>query len=387
MIAIIGAGIGGLTTALAFEKFGIDYHIYEKAEALNEVGAGIWLAPNALQVFDWLDILPRIQQVGNTIDRITLGLSDLTPLSDTAQDLVKEKFGYSTIAIHRATLQKILFDLVPKDKKSLGKAFSSYGYVGDSLLKMSFQDGTEVYAEKIVGADGIHSAVRKMIFPESETRYSGQTCWRGVANISLAPDFKQRGLELWGGKYRFGISQISADQVYWFAVGVSEAKQPMEADVKAFLLETYKDFIPLVTTMIEATAEENIIKNDISDLLPLEKWYTDDVLLIGDAAHATTPNMGQGGAQAIEDAFALAHIMMKYPENEVFEVFQKARYKKVNQIVKQSWTTGQLAHWSYGRRVRNLLMKSVPKKLLLKKMMEMYTIESLDALSLKKGMS
>ena len=122
--SIIGAGIGGLTTGLAFEKKGINYHIFERFITSNEVGAGIWLSPNALQVFEYLDLLDAIKEKGNSIDRITIGKPDLTPISDNPQDFIKAKFGYSAIAIHRAELQKILIDKLPKGKKSYALSFT-----------------------------------------------------------------------------------------------------------------------------------------------------------------------------------------------------------------------------------------------------------------------
>ena len=127
---IIGAGIGGLATALAFENKGIDYQIFEKANKLDEVGAGVWLAPNALQVLDSLNVLKEVISYGNIINRITIGKQDLSPISDSKQDFVKEKFGFSTIAIHRAILQKILFDKVPKEKV--------FGFLNSQALSFFF---------------------------------------------------------------------------------------------------------------------------------------------------------------------------------------------------------------------------------------------------------
>ncbi len=185
MYTIIGAGIGGLTTALAFEKKGIEYQIFEKAAALNEVGAGIWLAPNALQVLQSLDVLDAVQLKGNSIDRITIGKQDLSPLSDSLQDTIKEKFGFTTVAIHRATLQKLLFDKIPKEKMFLNKGFHSFNELESGKLEVFFNDNSKTETNFLIGADGINSRVRKQLFPESRKRYSGQTCWRGVAEMEL----------------------------------------------------------------------------------------------------------------------------------------------------------------------------------------------------------
>ncbi|WP_271711708.1 FAD-dependent monooxygenase [Marinigracilibium pacificum] len=174
--SIIGAGIGGLSIALAFEKLGIDYHIYEKSPVLNEVGAGIWLAPNALQILEYLNLLEEVKSTGNSIDRITIGKRDLTPISDTDQQFVKEHFGYSSIAIHRAKLQNLLFNKIPSSKITLGKGFKSYEELADQKLKITFEDNSQAITDFIIGADGIKSKVRNQLFPDSQIRYTGQTC-------------------------------------------------------------------------------------------------------------------------------------------------------------------------------------------------------------------
>ena len=376
MYTIIGAGIGGLTTALAFEKKGIPYQIFEKAAELNEVGAGIWLAPNALQVLQSLDILDAVIAVGNSIDRITIGKSDLSPLSDSLQDFIKAKFGYSTIAIHRANLQKLLFDKIPKEKMFLNKGFHSFNELESGKIEVFFNDNSKTETNFLIGADGINSRVRKQLFPESRKRYSGQTCWRGVVDIKLEEKYAHRGYELWENQVRFGISKIAKDKVYWFAVVLATQNNKVDTTlVKEKLLNLFSDFDPLILKLISETAVNQIFKNDINDLNPLAKWHKNNVCLIGDAGHATTPNMGQGGAQAIEDAYYLSNLIAKNLDENVFELFQQKREKKVNLVVNQSWSTGKMAHWKYGQSIRNFLLKNVPKKIIEKKMIEMYQID------------
>ncbi len=373
---IIGAGIGGLTTALAFEKKGIEYQIFERAAELNEVGAGIWLAPNALQALERLDILEEVKLNGNSIDRITIGKQDLSPLSDSLQDTIKEKFGFTTVAIHRAKLQKLLFDKIPKDKMFLNKGFKSFKELDSGKIEVVFNDNSKTETQFLIGADGINSKVRKQLFPDSRKRYSGQTCWRGIVDMKLDEKHAHRGYELWGNQVRFGISKIAKDKVYWFAVVLSSPNgKDDKVLVKEKLLKMFADFNPLVTKLIGLTSVANILRNDIYDLEPLLKWHKNNICLIGDAGHATTPNMGQGGAQAIEDAHYLSNLIVENSDENVFELFQQKRQKKVDLVVNQSWTTGKMAHWKYGKGLRNFLLKNVPKKIIEKKMIELYTIE------------
>ncbi len=372
MHAIIGAGIGGLTTALAFEKLNIDYQIFEKSENSNAVGAGIWLAPNALKVYEWLGILEQIQQSGNAINRITVTDKNLDHITDSAQSEAVQKFGFSTVAIHRVALQKVLLDNIPQHKIHWNKSLLKYEESNDNI-HLFFKDGSTTKATHIIGADGINSEVRKQLFPESKIRYSGQTCWRGITSHNIDSEFNHRGIEMWGDKIRFGLSKVSANQTYWFAVAKSEAfqKDDME-NLKKELLKKYKNYHSVVTSLIENTSIDNIIRNDIIDLKPLKKWYSNNVCLIGDAGHATTPNMGQGGAQAIEDAYFLANSIAN--GDNPFKKFQDKRFKKVNSIVQQSWYTGKIAHMGIGSGVRNFIFKSMPKSLIDKKMNEVYQL-------------
>ena len=376
MYTIIGAGIGGLTTALAFERKEIPYQIFEKAPELNEVGAGIWLAPNALQVLESLKVLKDVFDKGNSIDRITIGKSDLSPISDSNQDFIKAKFGFTTIAIHRADLQKLLFDKIPKEKIFLNKGFHSFKELNSENIEVMFDDNTSIETKYLIGADGINSKVRNQLFPESCTRYSGQTCWRGVVEIELDKKYAHRGFELWGNQIRFGISKISRNKVYWFAVILAEKNSKEDTSlVKEKLLELFSNFHPLILDLISKTEVNQIIKSDINDLKSLSKWYKNNVCLIGDAAHATTPNMGQGGAQAIEDAYYLSNLISGNINENIFELFQKKRQNKVSLVVNQSWSTGKMAHWKYGQNVRNFLIKNMPKRIIEKKMIEMYQLD------------
>ncbi|WP_025743512.1 FAD-dependent monooxygenase [Aquimarina pacifica] len=374
--AIVGAGIGGLITALAFEKNNIAYQLFEKAPKLNEVGAGIWLAPNALQVLEYLGLFEEVKRKGNTIDQITLGKSDLSPLYDTRQNYVKDTLEYATIAIHRAELQKLLLEKIPPEKIHMGKEFNSFERLDTGKVKIKFADNTATEADFLIGADGIHSKVRKQLFPESSIRYSGQTCWRGVAAIELDKEYKNRGIELWGDQIRFGISKIAKNKVYWFAVVLDAPHLKDNKDrIHQKLLRLYADFHPIVGELISSTPVDKILRNDIIDLKPLDNWYNGSICLIGDAGHATTPNMGQGGAQAIEDAYYLSDLIKKQPNTNVFNLFQEKRKEKVSTIVQQSWTTGKMAHWKYGQGLRNFLLKNMPKKVLEKKMMKLYQID------------
>jgi len=377
-IAIIGGGIAGLTTALALEKLKIDYHVFEASPEINEVGAGIWLAPNALQVLEWLGLLQEIQGLGNEIEGMTLSDHKMQAFVGAISANIKAKFGFSTVAIHRAKLQRLLASKIPSSKLSLGKKFSAM-INKDEGKEIRFQDGTSHIADALIGADGIHSAIRKMILPHSKVRYSGQTCWRGVSHTSLGNELQHKAYEMWGHGIRFGYSAIDTEKVYWFAVKKSARNQRDNVKtVKKELLDLYEAYHPLVHKLIAATPDEKILRNDIIDLRPMKTWYKEDICLIGDAGHSTTPNMGQGGAQAIEDAYYLSQLLDRHSDHrEAFQMFYKLRRKKVNEIVKRSWMTGKVAHWENFVGFRNWIFKITPDAAMERQLMKVYELKTL----------
>lgn len=372
---IVGGGISGLTTALAFEKLGIEYELYEAAPELNEVGAGIWMASNAMQVFGWLGIATQIQQQGMCLEHVEVADQNFRAISTTDQQILIDTLGYAIVSIHRARLQQILFENLPKQRVHLGMAVSSVQQ-DDEKVTISFQDGSSIVSDALIAADGINSVVRNQLFPKSQLRYSGQTCWRGVAKIELPAALSKSCVESWGDQIRFGISMIGENEVYWFAViQAPYGEQDDNQDVKKKLMETYINFSEPVRSILEATPANKIIRSDISDLKPLARWSKDRVLLIGDAGHATTPNMGQGGAQGVEDAYYLAKALEKQPDpNLAFNEFEKFRKPKVNEIVSGSRNIGKLAHIKYGKRLRNFLMRLVPTALTNKQMIKLYSL-------------
>jgi 2-polyprenyl-6-methoxyphenol hydroxylase-like FAD-dependent oxidoreductase len=374
-ITIIGGGIAGLTTALALNKLGFQCEVYERAIQLNEVGAGIWMQPNALKVLNWLGLGTIVRQSGVLLDQVDITNSKLLPFKITVREVVQDDKGNKIVAIHRATLQKILNEALPKDTVKLGYEFNSLDY-SDNHVKISVGD-KEIATDLLIGADGINSKVRDNIFFNTSKRFSGQTCWRGISNIGLPKEFQNSGIESWGKKIRFGFSQISENQVYWFAVvNAKENGTDKTATIKSELQQIYKGFHPLVLKIIDQTKAEKIIRSDISDLKRLDKWYKDKVVLVGDAAHATTPNMGQGAGQGIEDAYYLANFLAKHTQIEqALQLFESTRREKVDYVVNNSWRFGQMAHSSFGQLVMKAIMKLTPDKAMKQQMNKLYSIQ------------
>lgn len=191
-------------------------------------------------------------------------------------------------------------------------------------------------------------------------------CWRGVTNYTLPKKYKNELNEAWGKGDRFGFVQIADNKTYWYALKTFKTKKE-EFSVNE--IETYfKTYHPIIRNIIGSTPKEQIHTSEISDLQPTKLWQKGNICLVGDAAHATTPNMGQGACQAIEDAYILTECLSKYEVKEAFKKFQKIRLEKAHKVVKVSWTIGKIAHLSNPISIvlRNQIMKLTPEKIIRK---------------------
>lgn len=381
-IAIIGGGITGLTTALALSKFGIKAKVYEKSPELNEIGAGVWLQPNAMRIMDLIGIKAEIESLGFTINKMEIANKNLVPFKEIKSNVVQDDYGNQTVAIHRGRLQKLLFEKV-SDSVVLGKDYSGFQKQGDQY-EISFKDGSTAKADIILGCDGINSKVRKSmpLLANANLRNSGQTCWRGITKFKLPDHLYSKGLENWGKNVRFGLSQISEEEVYWFAVARTKDLNNIDYSKKE-IAELFSNFNPLVKEIIESTDDKAIHKAELCDLERLFTWRDNEVYLLGDAAHATTPNMGQGACQGIEDAYYFSNLFHKMVKENLgsdltLKIFEYSRREKVDYIVKNSWRFGKAAHSPIGRGVLKTIMKLTPEKVMSNQMSKLYNIKEFN---------
>lgn len=380
-IAIIGGGITGLSTAVALKQQGLPCQVYERAEELNEVGAGIGLAPNAMLILDRLGLADSLRSLGEPVGEMAVTNAQLHAFltSGTPKGLSAR---HQTVFIHRARLQERLYQACAPDQVQLGAPYEGHRVEGGKIcVKVG---GKERRVDLLVGADGIHSAVRRRLFPSSKLRYSGQTCWRGVVKRTLPRELVGKVREAWGAGIRFGFGQIGQGEVYWFAVQKAAPGGKDEATgLVPRLCALFSDFHPIVRELIEHTLPEKIIRSDIHDLGRLSSWSQGAVALLGDAAHATTPNMGQGACQGIEDAWYFSHALARCEGiAQALEHFERSRRKKVDYVVNNSWRLGQAAHSRFGRTIMRGLMTVMPQTVAEKQMLRLVQVDEFDEGSL-----
>ncbi len=356
-VSIIGAGIGGLTTALTLKQHGVPVRVFEGAPVLKPVGAGIILANNAMQVFRQLGLAKKIAEAGNKISQLKITDAQLSSLSVADLAVYERKYGVSNTAIHRGELQRILASALGYEHIELAKRLIKIEKSGP--FHLTFEDGSTASSAVVLGADGIKSVLLKLLFSENTIRNAGQVCWRGICPLSLPEQYQGELNEAWGQGRRFGFVKINEKQVYWYALA-NAAYAHTEVDR---LGDLFREFHDLVATIIAATPREQLITSEITDLKPMQKWQHENVCLIGDAAHATTPNLGQGACQAVEDAYVLGKLLTAGTAlPDAFADYERLRKKKAHAIVRSSWNIGKLAHLDsrVGVWLRNTLLKSLP---------------------------
>lgn len=340
-IIISGAGIGGLTTALALQLRGHQVTVYERVTTVNSTGAGISLWPNAIKALNQIGVGGAIRARGTT-NRSGGILTHLgKTLVSTQTDDIEAQYGAPTIVIHRAVLSDILRNALFV-RPHYGVAVTHYTQ-DEQYVTVHLSNGTTLTADALIGADGLHSTIRQQWFPHIMPRYAGYTAWRGVCHFDHERVGKRWG-EWLGAGMRFGIAPLADNQIYWYATHNQPAEHMVASTERQYHLSTlFADWGIPVPAIIAATPSTGILQNDISDLPALPTWVNHRVALLGDAAHAMTPNLGQGGCQAIEDALVLAKSFQHYDDvPSALIAYQQARKRYVEDIVAQSRTIGTL---------------------------------------------
>ncbi len=370
-IAIIGGGIGGLTMALALKRVGLSFKVFEAANEIKAVGAGIGLGSNAMQVFRHLGIHDDVAAAGRRIAVMTITDAKFRPLSRMDLSRFEKQYELSNYAIHRADLHRVLAKAVGDEHIALNKRLKDIERTaaGFSLL---FEDGTINEVTHIIGADGIKSKVRETFFEKGILRDAKQLCWRGVLDAGLPALLDYNAFEAWGKGTRFGVVKVNSRQVYWYLL-IDEHLGTLESDVE----QLAKAFDPLAQDLVRNTDKEGLIKTRIYDLKSIESWSQKGICLIGDAAHATTPNLGQGACQAIEDAYVLGELLKNYDIDTSFQKYPQIRMQKAKSVVNLSWILGKVAHWRnpVGLALRNLLMRVAPERMNLKQLEVLFKLD------------
>ncbi len=365
-ILIAGAGIGGLTAACALRQAGFEVSVLERVPELRPVGAGITVQANAMLALRRLGLDGAVAAEGMALGLSQLRRNDGRVLASTSLTGLVRDLGAPSIALSRARLQRLLLEALGGGKLELGVAVEGFEDT-DATVALRLADGRSMDGAALIGADGLRSAVRAQLHGEVEPVYAGYTTWRGVAKDPgvVPPGYAN---EMWGRGLRVGFVGIGFGEVYWFAVSdAPPGGRDVPGRVRSDLLERFASFAEPVGQLIEATEEDAIVRTDIADRPPLSRWGAGRVTLLGDAAHPMTPNLGQGGCQAIEDAVVLAECLAAGTSIETgLRAYEDRRAARAQWFVAQSHSMGRVAQAS-GRLsswARNTALRLAPRRML-----------------------
>jgi 2-polyprenyl-6-methoxyphenol hydroxylase-like FAD-dependent oxidoreductase len=340
-LIVAGGGIGGMATALALHRAGLEVTVFERAPVFSEVGTGLSLWPNATRVLQSLGVLDEIAARGEAVTQFNLQRPDGSRISTIAMT------GYSTpaLCVHRADLHRALFRPLPARGLEAGQVMQSFTEDEDGVTAR-LASGREVRADGLIGADGINSVIRAQLHGAAPPVYRGYTIWRG-----LAPDpgglIRGHLSETWGAGQRFGIMPIGQGRICWYATRNGPAAQPDAPEGRqAEVLGLYRGWHRPITALIEATAPADILRNDARDRNALRPWGRGRVTLVGDAAHPITPNVGQGACLAIEDAAWLAKLLPETADVAgAFRAYERMRGARTDYIARQARRIGSIGQW------------------------------------------
>jgi salicylate hydroxylase len=318
-VIIIGAGIGGLTAALALLEAGRRVAVFERSAELGEVGAGVTITPNAAHVMEHLlgrDTMRRIGYVPAT-GAMKHGMTGAVLVDTRRGDAPRQQYGADYCQAHRADLHGALTAAVHSRDSGAIHLGACFAGIEESAGRVTarFRDGRTASGEILVGCDGIRSDVRQALWGEEQVSFTGYIAWRGLVPVTrldpatMTPDsaaFVGRGKTFTRYKVRQGtlLNYVAFSQRQTWV----EESWSVHADV-AEVQQEFAEFCPEVQQILAATPPENLFRWGLFDRQPLARWTRGRATLLGDAAHPMTPFLAQGAAMAIEDAMILARAM------------------------------------------------------------------------------
>jgi salicylate hydroxylase len=337
-IAIIGGGIGGLGAALSLWRAGLDVHVYEQAHALREVGAGIQVSPNASRVLHGLGLADELAKLGvrplaSHQRRWDDGRTLLkTPLGDT----VVAVFGYPHYQSHRADVLSMLIGALPPERLHIGHRLVAFTDRG-SRVEAEFDNGERITADVLIGADGIHSTVRRILFGPASPHFTGCVAYRGLVPVERLEHLNlEVSAQMWMGPGKhIIIYYVAAKRLVNFVGLVDQDAWTKESwtepgDVKD-LLTAFANWDPYLRAIIAAIRETFIW--GLFDRAALPRWSVGRVTLLGDACHPMLPFMAQGAAQALEDGTSLTACLASEADiPAALTLYEKLRLPRTTRI-------------------------------------------------------
>jgi salicylate hydroxylase len=363
-IAIVGGGIGGLTAAAALRARGADVAVFEQAETLREIGAGVSVHPNAARLLKRIGLADSLEKIGSPITSMTLRTSQGEPITTPVGPATPTfSGGDQAYNVHRADLLKLLFDAQPRGSVVLGHRCVRLQEIDDGV-RLSFANGGVAVADVVIGADGIRSVVQHEIGLQSRPTSEGIMAYRGLIpaeRLAWAKGLKDPALWLGTGR-SFLIYPVDRGRLINMVAFVptdteSEESWSAPGDLKALATE-YAGWDKPVEETIHALDET--FRWGIYDRAPLPRWSTGRITLLGDAAHPMVPHVGQGAGQAIEDGLTLAVLLAEATVEDLadrlalYEELRRDRTGRVQALAREAGKLYRSEHSSPSEKATRL---------------------------------
>jgi 2-polyprenyl-6-methoxyphenol hydroxylase-like FAD-dependent oxidoreductase len=360
---VAGGGIGGLSAAIGLRLSGWTVTVLERVPTLRPVGAGLVLQANGLRCLDALGLGSSVRDRGRVDTAGGTRRSDGRWLARVPAGELDRMIGTPAIGIHRAALHEILLGALPAGAVVTGAEVTGVTAAGEVTYRTGDRTA-RTSADLVVGADGVRSVVRRLLWPDAAAPVPiGVTAWRGISppwtgdlDVAISWD---RGAE-------FGVVPLVDGRVYWFA-SVNAAPGGRAADERAAVRDRFGGWHDPIPELIDATG--TVLRDDLACLdPPLRTYVTGRVALLGDAAHAMTPNLGQGGNQALEDAVVLAAVAGRPDGLAEYDRQRRPRSQRVARASRAIGRYGQQLHHPVAVAARNTVMRLTPPRLALRSM-------------------
>jgi FAD-dependent urate hydroxylase len=345
-VAVVGGGIGGLTAAVALARAGHEPTVYERTSQLQAVGAGISVWSNGIKVLNLLGLGAQVAALGGTMERMVYAAADGAPLTGFSLTPLYDQVGERAWPVARADLQELLVEAVGDRVRTGARCVGVED--GPRAALVRFEDGSEVEADLVVGADGTHSGLRTHVLGGAvPRRYVGYVNWNGIVNAD-AEIVEPCTWKTWvGGGRRASVMPIGGDRLYFFfdvpvdasgLDGLGSAPELLRREFGQWAAPVRRLLDRLPTVAVNAVA--------IHDLEPLPTWSRGRVVLLGDAAHSMAPDLGQGGCQAMEDAWVLTHYLTSTNRSisDALARYEAERRPHTADIVRRARNRAEITH-------------------------------------------
>lgn len=363
-VAIVGAGIGGLAAALAIRQAGLSVSVYDQASRLEPLGASLTLWPNAMRCLRALGVAEPLLRAGARILSTEARSLRGDMLACVPMQRFYDEAGEPGICVTRADVQRVLLDALGAEHVTLSRRLESLSQDAGGVA-LRFRDGAEARADLLIGADGLRSTVRRLLFDDGPPRYAGYGAWLGLSDTDHPRLSRESAVEIYGAGERLGVIDSGDGLYYWYFI--ENRAQPVDGVVHCTagsLLPRLADWPDYARQLATSTRARSLQYLSFFHR-PARRgpWGRDRALLLGDAIHPYLPNLGQGACQAIEDAHVLGIMLAQGLEDQpLLTRYQSARARRTAMLGRDSARVGRFAQVGgpTSSRLRDLALRSVP---------------------------